>query len=688
MYALCVAIKDNFALFWINHLLNIVDEGTLNDSKNIETKSNKEKKFMTTTKVTFGRSTTSSSICKKQTDNRTNRSNPIIKYVQKKINSTNNLDRRFRHSKCEKEITEAQMKLIRRLQYSREVASTGKDFLSLQVDSITRVVVQSFRKLINCERCSLFLMDHYKDELYFKPIGNGNGDGVKAIRFPLTKGIAGWVAINKKTVNIKDAYEDPRFFKEIDQRTNFRTKSVLCMPIISTSIGSNHLLGVVQMLNKIEPQKIELKTKTNNVKKEKSEIITVAKEGFTEKDIATMERCCEEVSKALDEIDQNKTHQYSREVNVELGKGFHLQSLKDEGNGTTISANSEENETLRKSERKFSTSRRRSSIASLVQFVNSETPQSPDQLRDQSYQGKGVSEALSKFQFRKTSGQQITPKGQMQGDATFAAAAYKRKRMTEYTKRRTNDGNQHDLALSVSLWNITTKFKSLMNADASRIFFLEADKEFCFACDQPSSRFPVSHGVIGAVLSLQEKVLINDTNKDTRARESFEVLSGTRPKCICCQPFFSEEKNAIGVIEVSSEKTFAFNEKQLKRLEFYAQKASLAFTTIREDMLTRRMNANEKISAIPKISEVATYHVGKINEITSDMTTEIQNEEQRIKKEMKRNSVMEMTANEAAARFQFRSNDIFKRSSTSFIGQKAPQSSKNWEAFNKLFNDG
>ena len=51
------------------------------------------------------------------------------------------------------DISKAREKRNRQLQYSREVRSTcTKDLHSREIDSITRIVVQSFRNLIDCER--------------------------------------------------------------------------------------------------------------------------------------------------------------------------------------------------------------------------------------------------------------------------------------------------------------------------------------------------------------------------------------------------------------------------------------------------------------------------------------------------------------------------------------------------------
>lgn len=65
---------------------------------------------------------------------------------------------------------------------------------------------------------------------------------------PFGVGIAGHVALTKETVNIKDAYEDPRFNKEIDSQTGYRTGSLMCLPILNCR---GDVIGVAQCINKI-----------------------------------------------------------------------------------------------------------------------------------------------------------------------------------------------------------------------------------------------------------------------------------------------------------------------------------------------------------------------------------------------------------------------------------------------------
>ncbi|CAJ0954939.1 unnamed protein product, partial [Mesorhabditis belari] len=133
--------------------------------------------------------------------------------------------------------------------------SIFQDIVSM--DAVILKVMNYAQKLVSAERASLFLVDSKTKELYARifDVGQGeaehvkiNKDGQKEIRFPMTRGIAGVVASAGKGLNIEDAYTDPRFNQDIDERTGYRTKTILCMPIFIRQ----HVIGVVQMVNKTE----------------------------------------------------------------------------------------------------------------------------------------------------------------------------------------------------------------------------------------------------------------------------------------------------------------------------------------------------------------------------------------------------------------------------------------------------
>lgn len=59
-------------------------------------------------------------------------------------------------------------------------------------------------------------------------------------------GLCGWVAREKEPLLVEDAYKDERFFRDVDELTGFRTRSVVAVPLEDGS----ELKGVVQVLNK------------------------------------------------------------------------------------------------------------------------------------------------------------------------------------------------------------------------------------------------------------------------------------------------------------------------------------------------------------------------------------------------------------------------------------------------------
>src|SRR5207302_1900965 len=71
--------------------------------------------------------------------------------------------------------------------------------------------------------------------------------GIQEIRFPMGRGIAGAVAETNTSVNIPDAYKDPRFNQNVDKQTGYRTRSILCVPMRSVT---GEVVGVLQALNK------------------------------------------------------------------------------------------------------------------------------------------------------------------------------------------------------------------------------------------------------------------------------------------------------------------------------------------------------------------------------------------------------------------------------------------------------
>ena len=115
----------------------------------------------------------------------------------------------------------------------------------LELDKLLLTTMEEVAKILNADRCTVFLLDENKNELW-SIVAMGIEKG-KEIRFPADKGISGHVATTGQVLNIPDAYQDPRFNPDIDKKTGYKTENMLTMPL---SNAEGHILGVFQVLNK------------------------------------------------------------------------------------------------------------------------------------------------------------------------------------------------------------------------------------------------------------------------------------------------------------------------------------------------------------------------------------------------------------------------------------------------------
>ena len=131
-------------------------------------------------------------------------------------------------------------KLQRLVEASKIVNST------LDLDKLLGLILDAAVSSIDADRGTVYLVDPIKQEIWSKVL---QGDNMVEIRLPLGKGISGYVAQTGETINIADAYNDPRFNPEVDKRTGYRTRNILCMPMRNKD---GTIIGVFQLLNKKE----------------------------------------------------------------------------------------------------------------------------------------------------------------------------------------------------------------------------------------------------------------------------------------------------------------------------------------------------------------------------------------------------------------------------------------------------
>jgi len=150
----------------------------------------------------------------------------------------------------------AQSDVGARLAFQKQLqAVTNKIHATNNIDEIMLEVSADVCALFNADRLTIYSIGEDKQSIISKVKTGLNS--FKDLKLPIAEhSIAGYVALAKKTANIKDVYDDGelkalnpnlRFLQEVDKRTGYRTKQMLVAPIVDQAAAE--LIGVIQIIN-------------------------------------------------------------------------------------------------------------------------------------------------------------------------------------------------------------------------------------------------------------------------------------------------------------------------------------------------------------------------------------------------------------------------------------------------------
>ncbi len=131
--------------------------------------------------------------------------------------------------------------------FVRELFNLARGLAStLDVDALLKRIGQSAEQMFLCEASAIMLLDEDQQHLFFKVATGEKGGMVTKFRIKLGEGMAGWVAQNREPVLVNDVTKDPRFTGQHDKSSGFKTRSLLCVPMMA----GGDLVGVLEVLNK------------------------------------------------------------------------------------------------------------------------------------------------------------------------------------------------------------------------------------------------------------------------------------------------------------------------------------------------------------------------------------------------------------------------------------------------------
>jgi Nif-specific regulatory protein len=111
----------------------------------------------------------------------------------------------------------------------------------VELGELLGALVDAVAKQLGAEKGTLYLVDGAAGM-----VTSVVTDVPGGIRLAIGQGIAGAVARDGHIVNVVDASADPRFHATVDQKTGYRTRSVLAAPVRDST---GEVIGVLQLLN-------------------------------------------------------------------------------------------------------------------------------------------------------------------------------------------------------------------------------------------------------------------------------------------------------------------------------------------------------------------------------------------------------------------------------------------------------
>lgn len=131
----------------------------------------------------------------------------------------------------------------RRAATAEKLAEINAALANNELDEVQLIpaIIRGAKTVVDADRCAFFSVNKDTNTL------TAHLEGVQEqLSLSGERGIVGWVAKHEQPLNIPDAYADNRFNKEVDQASGYKTKSVLCFPIIARG----ELVAVAQVINK------------------------------------------------------------------------------------------------------------------------------------------------------------------------------------------------------------------------------------------------------------------------------------------------------------------------------------------------------------------------------------------------------------------------------------------------------
>jgi transcriptional regulator with GAF, ATPase, and Fis domain len=142
-------------------------------------------------------------------------------------------------------IAELQNQSARRIERLKATLQIASSIASVRESQpLLELIAEEATRLVDCDRASIFVWDREHNEVVACPALGVEGG---TLRIPDRAGIVGDVIHGGKPTRVDNAYEDPRFNKDVDLKSGYTTRNLLCWPMRDSE---GELIGAFEVINK------------------------------------------------------------------------------------------------------------------------------------------------------------------------------------------------------------------------------------------------------------------------------------------------------------------------------------------------------------------------------------------------------------------------------------------------------
>ena len=128
------------------------------------------------------------------------------------------------------------------------IEASGRAVTPKPKDALLQSIVDAARRIFGAAAASILLVNEQEKVREFRVATGGSNQDLVGRKFPLDKGIAGYVVMTGQPLAISNVRQDARFNQDFAKSTGYVPNSILATPLLS----GERVIGVMEVLDKID----------------------------------------------------------------------------------------------------------------------------------------------------------------------------------------------------------------------------------------------------------------------------------------------------------------------------------------------------------------------------------------------------------------------------------------------------